>query len=304
MKSKTYIVTGGNAGLGLDCTANLGEDPGAVVVVASRDAARASVAVQPLKARGMDVRVMRLDLASLASVRAFAAAFISAELPPLVGLVCNAGLQEVQTPSTTQEGFETTFGVNHLGHFLLVQELLPALAHGARIVFVSSGTHDPAEKTGIPPPVYTTAAELARDMEPGARAGQRRYSTSKLCNVYTTYELARRLEMSPEPRLRSLRVNAIDPGLMPGTGLARQQPASLRFVWNYLMPALRLFVRNVHTTTTSGRRLADLAMSAQTTGKYYSDGRERRSSDLSYDENKSLELWNSSGAMVGLQGGL
>ena len=53
---------------------------------------------------------------------------------------------------------------------------------------------------------------IAHNMEPGFRAGQRRYSTSKLLNVYCAYELARRLAASPDARLRSIRVNAVDPG--------------------------------------------------------------------------------------------
>ena len=169
---------------------------------------------------------------------------------------------------------QTTFQVNHLGHHLLVNLLLPLLAPDANVVFVSSGTHDPAAKTGHPEPVYTSADQcashplgcsriccnaatdahvigfasycwnllccsaaccdacgrkktsslsvvrpmcgshgrIAHFVEPGFAAGQRRYATSKLLNVYCTYELARRLAASTDARLRSVRVNAIDPG--------------------------------------------------------------------------------------------
>ena len=138
-------------------------------------------------------------------------------------------------PRGPWKAMNSTFGVNHLGHYLLARLLLPAMATGARILFVSSGTHDPMQKSGLPDPRYESAYAVAHDFEPGADAGRRRYATSKLCNVFCTYELARRLAGASDPRLQSIRVNAFDPGLMPGTGLARTYPAALRFGWNYVL---------------------------------------------------------------------
>ncbi len=225
-------------------------------------------------------------------------------LPPLAGLVCDAGVQNPGPPRRSVDGFEETFAINHLGHFLLANLLLPDMGEHGRITFVSSGVHDPAERTGLPAPRFETARAVADDcVETGGEAGRRRYSTSKLCNVYCTYELARRLEAADDPRLRSIRVSAFDPGLMPGTGLARRYPAPLRFVWHYAMPLLGPFMRNVHTTATSGRRLAGLAVGhgSQATGTYVSDGRETRSSTLSYDAGKARELWEASAVMAGIE---
>ncbi len=64
---------------------------------------------------------MSLDLADLAAIRTFATELASRELPPLGAVICNAGVQFIQRPTYTQNGFDTTFGVNHLGHFDLVQ---------------------------------------------------------------------------------------------------------------------------------------------------------------------------------------
>ena len=94
----------------------------------------------------------------------------------------------------------------------------------------------------MPAPRYTTAEAVAHNFEPGGHAGRRRYTTSKLCNVYCTYEYTRRFAGSPDPRLQSLRVNAFDPGLMPATGLARTYSAPLRFVARYILPLLSPFV--------------------------------------------------------------
>jgi NAD(P)-dependent dehydrogenase (short-subunit alcohol dehydrogenase family) len=103
------------------------------------------------------VEAMSLDLASLASVRAFAVEFAkrmtTGTMPSLHAVVCNAGLNPGTKKTTTVDGFESTFGVNHLGHFLLVNELLPSLQPPARVVVVASGVHDPAQKSGcLPPP--------------------------------------------------------------------------------------------------------------------------------------------------------
>ena len=300
--NKSFIVTGGNSGLGFECALVLAQDCSTLVVIACRDLVAGEQAAQRIRDGGGNVEVLPLDLAQQLSIRAFAEVFRAGRFPPLDGLICNAGGQNVGAPTKTAEGYETTFAVNHLGHYLLSRLLLPLLAEGGRITFVSSGTHDPLAKTGMPEPQYTSADALAHDFEPGMRAGQRRYTTSKLCNIYTTHELARRLAVSPDPRLQSLRVNALDPGLMPGTGLARTYSAPLRFVSKYVLPLLSLVVRNVHKPATSGRRLAALASGSegQTTGKYFSDGREVRSSVASYATGNALELWTASARMSGL----
>lgn len=91
-----------------------------------------------------------MDLASVRSVRSFVETVRTTPLPPIRALVCNAGLQVVSGIAFTDDGVEMTFGVNHLGHFALVTGILDWLARPARIVVVSSGTHDPSKHTGMP----------------------------------------------------------------------------------------------------------------------------------------------------------
>lgn len=300
--TKTFIVTGGNSGLGFECASALANNPGVLVVIACRDVQLGEEAVRRMGSATGNVVVLPLDLARQESIRAFVEAYRKRQFPPLGGIVCNAGGQNVGAPTKTKEGYETTFAVNHLGHYLLTRLLLPDLSSGGLITFVSSGTHDPKQKTGMPEPHYTTAEAVAHDFEGSSLAGRRRYTTSKLCNLYCTYEYARRLAASPDPRLQSLRVNALDPGLMPATSLARTYPAPLRFVSRYVLPALSLFVSNIHSPATSGRRLALLASGDEgsTTGSYFSDGKKVRSSDQSYDTQKALDLWDESAAMSGM----
>ncbi len=298
--TQTFIVTGGNAGLGFECARFIGGGTDYQVVIAGRDAEKCARAAKRLRALGCAVEALTLDLAALASVRSFVEAYRQAALPPLAGIVCNAGVHNVAAPTKTAEGYETTFGVNHLGHYLLARLLLPDLRAQGHIIFVSSATHDPNEKTGFPEPRYTSAREIAADFEAGKVAARRRYTTSKLCNIYCANELSRHLAASADARLRSIRVSSFDPGQMPGTGLARSYPALFQFGWNYVLPVTTLFKRNHHRPATSGKRLAELVMSidAPAGGKYYSDGREARSSLLSYNRENAAELWDTSADMV------
>ena len=298
--SSTYIVTGGNTGLGFECAADLAADSRKLVVIACRDARDGQRAADRIG--GGNVRVLALDLSDQPSIHGFVKAFRAADFPPLAAVVCNAGSQTVSEPTKTADGYETTFAVNHLGHFLLTRLLLQNIVPSGRITFVSSGTHDPEQKTGMPAPRYTNAESAAHDFEPGGAAGRRRYTTSKLCNVLTTYEYARRLGASADPRLHSIHVNAFDPGLMPATGLARTYPPTLRFISRYILPILGLFISNVNSPKASGRRLAALASGGKgdATGLYFSEDGAIRSSAESYDVAKARELWESSSAMVGL----
>jgi NAD(P)-dependent dehydrogenase (short-subunit alcohol dehydrogenase family) len=298
----TVLITGGTGSLGYETAkAIAGASRALTVVITGRGAQAGERAAAELEAAtGGCVRGMALDLGSLDDVRRFAKELTTAQLPPLRAVVCNAGIQSVSGTALTAEGYELTFGVNHLAHFLLVRELLAHLVEPARIVFVASGTHDPAKLTGMPVPAYTSARQLA--FPDGTHAGspnaigRRRYTTSKLCNVLMTYELARRLET--ERPGESITVNAFDPGLMAGTGLARDYGPVQAFAWKYVMPALVVVPGlNVHTPRHSGAALARLVLDeslTRTTGRYFEGRKEIRSSVDSYDRAKQLDLWDTS----------
>ena len=310
--ARTVVITGGNTGLGFACANAILQSPHGApwhVVLACRDKDRAQAAVDQLtRGAGLagQVEAMSLDLASLASVRAFAAELMkrlsAGSIPPLHAVVCNAGVNSGTKNTVTADGFESTFGVNHLGHFLLVNELLPALQSPARVVVVASGVHDPTQKSGVPAPAWNDPAALAHgDLGPAAASdaafvsGQRRYSTSKLANIYFTYALARRLPAG-------CTANAFDPGLMPATGLMREAPAPFRFIANRILPRAipllrRVYSSNVHTAEESGDALARLVTDPElstTSGKYFEGYRPIRSSDESYDDERAEELWNAS----------
>jgi light-dependent protochlorophyllide reductase len=299
MAERTVLITGGTSGLGLRAAAELARDGAWHVVLTGRDEARTAAAAARVGAEPQP-----LELGSLDAIRSFAERMRGGERPPLRALVCNAGLQHLDREVLSRDGYEETFAVNHLGHFLLVALLLDRLVAPARIVTISSDTHDPRRSTGMPAPRYTSAAELARPgdkwagTDTPAVAGRRRYTTSKLCNVLFTYELERRVGG------RGVTFNAFDPGLMPGTGLARDYPAYQRLAWRFLLPALTIAPRNINTPRRSAKALARLVSDpalARTSGRYWSGTEQIESSEESHDTAKAADLWETSLALVGLE---
>lgn len=291
--SGTILITGGTSGLGL-ATAERLLAGGSRVAITGRDPQKLQAV-----ARDIGATPVKLDLGSLAGIAENAAAVRASGLPPLAALVANAGLQ-VTRPTVTEDGFEATFGVNHLGHVALIARLLAdgAFLPGARIILVSSGTHDADLRTGMPKPLPIDARALSRPAPAteDTRESRRRYSTSKLANVMTAYALARRLSAT------GITVNAYDPGLMPGTGLARSAPRVQRVIWRTAMRAL-VVLEGVSTPRRSGETLAALAVDealARVSGTYWSVDRERRSSTASYDVAAQDRLWRESLDLIGL----
>lgn len=180
---RTAVVTGANSGLGYVTARELARR-GAQVVLACRSAERGVAAVDRLLREVPDAEVefRALDLGDLASVRQFAAAYDSARLDLLIN---NAGVMALPYRRTA-DGFETQFGVNHLGHFALTGLLLPRLLEtpDARVVTVSSGLHALA------------------DLDIGDLNSERNYrrwiayARSKTANLVFVHELARRLALS------------------------------------------------------------------------------------------------------------
>jgi NAD(P)-dependent dehydrogenase (short-subunit alcohol dehydrogenase family) len=184
---RVAIVTGANSGIGYATTQALVQK-GGLVIMGCRDLEKANAAAEkiraqlrPLAAVGVVV-VMRLDLADLDSVEAFVVNF-KARYERLDLLINNAGIMRPPY-QLTQQGFESQFGVNHLGHFALTGRLLDLMLHtaGARIVTVSS--------------LFERFGRINFD-DLNARESYQAsvaYGQSKLANLLFTYELQRRLE--------------------------------------------------------------------------------------------------------------
>ncbi|EHY57592.1 hypothetical protein HRR83_005499 [Exophiala dermatitidis] len=295
----TVLITGGTSGLGYYAATEIARQrPQYRIIVASRKDPDNSAAKINQKLKQDNVVFMPLDLGHLDNVRSFVQSLGEQNIPPISGLVLNAGLQYPDAVKYTTDGIEATFGINHLGHALLFYLLQPYLAHEARTVVTASGTHDPAQKSGLPDAKYTSGEELAHPTAATIdNSGRQRYSTSKLCNIMWTYALHRRLTRLAGKKWT---VVAFDPGLMPGTGLARDAGPLLRFVWNNVLPSLvpllRLLISaNVHRPEESGASLAWVLLDEaeqSNSGVYYEGRQQIKSSVDSYDESKQEELWS------------
>lgn len=303
---KTIIITGGNSGLGYHCAQKIAQNPQWQIILACRNQAKGNMAVKELQkiSNSSQIETMQLDLADLNSIKIFVEEFKrqskQGNLPPLQALVCNAGVQFVRRQTYTKDGYDMTFGVNHLGHFWLTNLLLEELTKPARIVFVSSDTHDSQKTTGMPAPyfreprlmAYPEADPALQDKNIG-EIGRIAYTTSKLCNVLCAYELSRRLKNKGE----STTVNVFNPGLMPGSGLAGDYTTTAKFVWNNILPILCRFIPNVNTMERAGEALARLILDKDlepVTGKYFSGFKMIDSSEESYDLDKAKQLWTGS----------
>jgi NAD(P)-dependent dehydrogenase (short-subunit alcohol dehydrogenase family) len=196
VEGRTVLVTGGNSGIGKETAVALAR-MGAHVTITARDAAKGAAAEAEIRERAGAgaVEVAPLDLASFASVRECARRFAAAHAR-LDVLVCNAGLV-LRRRQVTEDGHETQFQVNHLGHFLLaalLRDLLVASAP-ARVVVVASHAHR-----------YARGLDLDDlDSTRGYRPF-RVYGRTKLMNILFTRELARRLAGT------GVTANAVHPG--------------------------------------------------------------------------------------------
>jgi NAD(P)-dependent dehydrogenase (short-subunit alcohol dehydrogenase family) len=199
MSGKVVVITGGNTGIGKEAAVGLA-GLGANVVITSRNEERGRSARQEIAERtGNDsVKVMSLDLASFRSIRSFAADVLD-RFDHLDVLVNNAGLI-LHRRAETEEGFEETFGVNHLGHFLLTDLVLERLRASApsRVVVVSSHAHKGARRGLDFDDLQAEHKYKWMDA----------YNKSKLANIYFARELSRLLDET------GITVNALHPGFV------------------------------------------------------------------------------------------
>jgi retinol dehydrogenase 12 len=278
LDGRTFFITGGNTGIGLETARNLA-GRGAKIYIACRSVSKGEFAVAAIKAAsGSDsVAAVELDLADLDSVRACAASFLALD-EPLHVLINNAGI--AGTHGLTKQGFELAFGVNHLGHFLLTELLLDRLRSDApsRVVTVSSDSHYAAH--GI-------------DFDALRRRGHgltalREYGVSKLGNVLFTQELARRLAGT------GVTTYAVHPGRV-ASDIWRRVPWPVRPLIKASMLSTEEGARTVLYCATS----ADVAAAS---GRFYDKCAEREPSRYATPA-LAAELWRRSEQWAGLTSG-
>ena len=274
MHGKICIVTGSNTGIGKETARGLAQQ-GATVILACRDVAKATAARDDIAATTgrSDVEVEALDLASTASIRAFAARF-KEKHKRLDVLVNNAGVW-LTSRTTTAEGFESTFGVNHLGTFLLTQELLPLLKSSApsRVVVLSSKLHYNGKM------VWDDLQYERRKF-----SGPAAYNQSKLANVLFTKALARRLEGT------GVTVNAVHPGVV-ATELARDYP-------KLLVKIFHLFLLSPEQGAACSLHVATAGELSKVSGEYFEKSKIKLAAKPARDEAEQERLWKLSETLL------
>jgi NAD(P)-dependent dehydrogenase (short-subunit alcohol dehydrogenase family) len=278
MKDKICLITGATNGIGQAAATALAK-LGATVIIAGRSKERAKATVESIKTEtgNLNVDYLLADLSIQSQVRQLAAEF-KARYERLDVLVNNAGVINFRR-QVSADGIEMNFAVNHLAYFLLTNLLLDTLKSSApaRIVNVASNSH-------LGQHLDFDNLELKRGYNPG-----KAYGRSKLCNLYFTYELARRLKDEGT----GVTVNAMHPGFVR-TNMAANNGRLVRFF-------LPLVHRNSLTPEQGARTIVYLASSSDVegvTGKYFVREREVASDPVSYDEAAARRLWEVSEKMT------
>lgn len=150
-------------------------------------------------------------------------------LKPITEIICNAGFTSRLRPRFTQDGYERAFQINYLGHFLLVNTLLPAADRSrCRVIFVTSFTHDPtclrAKLLPLPRKLWTDTEMIARPPVPpknSTKARFARYAGSKMCLMVFIHALQERLNQSAQ--FHHIVILAVDPGFVGATEIMREQ---------------------------------------------------------------------------------
>jgi retinol dehydrogenase-12 len=280
MQGKVCLVTGATSGIGLYTAVGLAK-AGATVVMVGRDGVKGGQAraqVEALAGAGAGpIHLLLSDLASMSLIRKLAAD-VEAQFGALHVLVNNAGAIN-QTRTLTKDGYETTFGVNHLSYFLLTHLLLPLLERSGsgRIVNVASDAH----KGGN---LNFEDLQLERGW-----SGWKSYANSKLMNVMFTYALARRLEG------KKVTANCLHPGVI-ASGFGKNDPGIFKFLVGLAQPFMLSSEKGAQTSIF----LATAPEVEGQSGGYYARSKLSRSSGRSRDQMAQERLWTESAKLCGL----
>lgn len=270
---KRFAITGTTSGIGFEVAKNLNAD-GHALILLNRSPEKAEATKAQMSDPG-SVHLINCDLSSLNSVKK-AAEEIRSNYSEIDALINNAGgvFPERQE---TQEGFELTFAINHLGHFLLTHRLMPLLKKGTepRIINVSSEAH----RQGAP-----NFDDLQMKQ---AYQSFKAYANAKLFNIYFSQSLA---ELTAE---NGITANAVHPGFV-STGFGRD----FKGVWKGLLTLLRPFMINKEKGAQTVLQLARESKGFEHNGEYFKDQKIQKPASIAFDENKRSRLWDLSEAFI------
>ncbi|WP_425861914.1 SDR family oxidoreductase [Arthrobacter sp. TWP1-1] len=278
MVGKTVLVTGATGGIGKATAVGLAK-MGAHVAITGRDAGRLGEAAREIRAAGGGpVDTFLADMSSQAEVRRLAGEVLG-KYPRLDVLVNNVG-GYWDSRHLTADGLERTFAVNYLAPFLLTNLLLERLKASApaRVVTVSSNVQ--------------AVGRIDFDDLQGEQkySGSRAYNQSKFANILFSYELARRLQGS------GVTANTLHPGVV-NTGFGAGDPGTIQRIF---VPFVRPLMKTPAKGAATSIHVASAPELEQVTGRFFANGRVRRSSAQSYDIAVAIRFWQVSAGLVGL----
>jgi WW domain-containing oxidoreductase len=275
LKGKNFLVTGSTSGLGRETVRVLAQRGGRVFAT-GRTKEKAAEACE--RVPGVIVPIA-CELSDPKSVRA-CVAFLKQEGALLDAIIANAGIMAL--PKLEQAfGYELQFFTNHIGHFMLVTELLDQLTDKGRIVMLSSDAHKRAPKAGI---------EFDNLSGKHGYSPWRAYGQSKLANLLFAKELAKRLP----GRGRGQTANAVHPGVI-NTKLSRNSASAVQFA---LAAAEHLVLKNEAEGAATQCYVATRPELDGVTGEYFADCNVAKSSAISYDSALATRLWEESERIV------
>jgi NAD(P)-dependent dehydrogenase (short-subunit alcohol dehydrogenase family) len=303
----SVVITGANVGIGYAAAKFVAAHPDWHVILACRNELRANDAIRNIQQAypAASLSFAPLDLFSLASVRRFPQELRALRIPAINGLILNAGGINMKAKSLefSEDGFERTFQLNFLGHFLLANLMIEQMPEPARIIFVSSDLHDPAAtKMGkFTPPRYGPLGDLAHSVGTAAKLSpMARYATAKMYAMMAAYELDRKLRHSG----RQVTVNSWSPGVVPTTAAGRDMNPIMKVIMTS-----RWFVNfmgsHLSTEEEAGEALGRLLLDDQfsdVSGKYFDGFKEISSSVESRNPQKARSVWEQSVRLAGLSG--
>ena len=265
---KNILITGANSGLGYNTALKVAKTSDEYnIIMACRNLDKSKNAQKELikDSGNLNIDLLQLDISSMQSVRDFAD-----NLPynDIDTLVCNAGISG-KSVGLTEDGVDIVFATNHLGHFLLTNLLLDKIK--SKIFVISSDMHDP------PRGIKWIGAENIAYPDKKLAKSPKRYSYSKLCNLYFVYELYKKVDVS---------VNAFNPGMMR-TNFMNVNSLAEKFV-KKVMP------KRLGDLDKSSTAICNLIVSndLSETGSYFDRSTNTiKTSDLSYNAHNSQELW-------------
>jgi NAD(P)-dependent dehydrogenase (short-subunit alcohol dehydrogenase family) len=264
---KAYIITGPTSGIGRATAFEVARH--GTVILVGRDRTKLNELHAALEGKSGRAVPVVCDLADLGSVRRAVAEIVALDLP-IGGLLNNAGIFPMRATKNAL-GWDNAYATNHIGPFVLTEALIPHLPDGASVVFIASGVEDPARKpakmAGFRGSRYISAQASTRgEWQPGGAKmpGLDAYATSKQCTLATALAFAREF-----PRLR---VNAVEPGFSPETGLGRDAPAFLRFLSKYVLSLLAPHLKYWSTPKLAAPVITKVLLNERgETGVYYDE---------------------------------